>query len=59
MAMLEARFVNNIINQVTSQTIPKTRPWSWSYKDAWYYKGEINEVNHRVNMCRVKEPLII
>ena len=49
--VLEARLIQ-AINQAASQTIPKTRPWSRTHKDAWYYNDEIKEVNHRVNMCR-------
>ena len=49
--MLEARLIQ-AINQAASQTIPKTRPWSRTHKDAWYYNDEIKEVNHRINMCR-------
>ena len=48
---LEARLVS-AINQAASQAIPKTRPCTRNYKDAWYYNDEIKEVNHRVNMCR-------
>ena len=51
MDVLEARLIQ-AINQAASQTIPKTRPWSRTHKDAWYYNDEIKEVNHRVNMCR-------
>ncbi|XP_069995870.1 uncharacterized protein [Penaeus vannamei] len=44
--VLEARLIQ-AINQAASQTIPKTRPWSRTNKDARYYNDEIKEVNHK------------
>ena len=40
------------INQAAAEAIPKSRPWTRSHKDSWYYNDEIREANHRVNMAR-------